>query len=58
MLLLTRKQGEKIIIDDDIVITVLNIGRGQVRIGFEAPEDVEINRQEIYERKRKENYNK
>jgi carbon storage regulator len=58
MLLLTRKQGEKIIIDDDIVITVLNIGRGQVRIGFEAPKDVEINRQEIYERKRKENYNK
>jgi carbon storage regulator len=49
MLILTRKQNESIIIGDDIRITVLSDGRGQVKLGIEAPEDVEIWREEIYE---------
>lgn len=50
MLQLTRKQYESIIIGDDIKITVLNDPQGQVRLGIEAPDDVEIWREEIYEK--------
>jgi carbon storage regulator len=50
MLILTRKQNESIVIDDDIRITVLSDRHGQVKLGIEAPEDVEIWRQEIYEK--------
>ena len=50
MLILTRKQSESIIIDDDIKVTVLSDRHGQVKLGIEAPEDVEIWREEIYER--------
>ncbi len=42
MLILSRNQNESIIIDNDIKITVLNDPQGQVRLGIEAPEDVEI----------------
>ena len=49
MLILTRKQSESIIIDDDIKITILGVNKGQVRIGFDAPEDVPIWREEIYD---------
>ena len=42
MLVLTRNQNESIIIDDDIKIIVLNNPQGQVRLGIEAPDDVEI----------------
>ena len=42
MLVLTRNQNESIIIDDDIRITVLNDKHGHVKLGIEAPEDVEI----------------
>ncbi|MEC9487917.1 MAG: carbon storage regulator CsrA [Halanaerobium sp.] len=48
MLVLTRKKDEKIIIGNDIVITVLNIEGGQVSLGISAPEDVAIYRDEIY----------
>jgi carbon storage regulator len=48
MLILTRKQNESIVIDDDIRITVLSDKLGQVKIGIDAPEDVEIWREEIY----------
>ena len=48
MLLLCRKPGEKIIIGDDIEITVLNIVGRIVRIGIEAPKDVSVHRQEIF----------
>ena len=47
MLILTRNQYESIVIDDDIRITVLSDRRGQVKLGIEAPEDVEIWREEI-----------
>jgi carbon storage regulator len=50
MLILTRNQNESIVIDDDIRITVLSDRHGQIRLGIEAPQDVEIWREEIYER--------
>ena len=50
MLILTRKQNESVIIDDEIKVTVLNDPQGHVRLGIEAPEDVEIWREEIYAR--------
>ena len=50
MLILTRRVGEKLIIADDIKVTVLAIKGGQVRIGVEAPDDIEIYREEIYQR--------
>ena len=49
MLILTRSQNETIVIDDDIKITILGVNKGQVRIGFDAPEDVPIWREEIYD---------
>jgi carbon storage regulator len=50
MFILTRNQNESVIIDDDIKITVLSDKHGQVKLGIEAPEDVEIWREEIYDR--------
>ena len=50
MLILTRKQDESIIIDGDIKVTVLSDKHGQVKLGIEAPENVEIWREEIYEK--------
>jgi carbon storage regulator len=50
MLILTRKQNESIIIGDDIKITILGTKGQDVKIGIEAPDDVEIWREEIYER--------
>jgi carbon storage regulator len=55
MLIITRKLGEQITIDDDIVITLLEIKGGQVKIGIKAPKDVTIHRREIYEKIRLEN---
>jgi carbon storage regulator len=50
MFILTRNQNESVIIDDDIKFTVLSDKHGQVKLGIEAPEDVEIWREEIYDR--------
>lgn len=47
MLVLSRRQGQKIIIDDDIVISIVAIRNGQVRIGVDAPEHIPIVREEI-----------
>lgn len=55
MLILTRKPGEKIRIGDDIVIHVVDIGKGNARIGIEAPKDVAIMRSEVVERIQSEN---
>lgn len=54
MLILTRRLGEKLMIGDDIMIIVLGIKGNQVRIGVEAPKEVEVHREEIYERIRSE----
>jgi carbon storage regulator len=54
MLILTRYEGQQIMVGDDIVITVLGFSRGQVRIGIRAPKGVQVHREEIYEKIRRE----
>ncbi len=55
MLVLTRKIGERIRIGDDIVVNVLEVSKGSVRIGIEAPKQIPIYRSEVYERILEEN---
>lgn len=50
MLILTRRTGEKLMIGDDISVTILGVKGNQVRIGVHAPGDVSIHREEIYQR--------
>jgi carbon storage regulator len=49
MLILSRKLNEQIVIGDQIVITVVAIRGGNVRLGIDAPSDVPVHRQEVYE---------
>jgi len=49
MLILSRKKNEIIRIGDDIKIVVVEIGNGRVRIGIDAPKDISIHRQEVYQ---------
>jgi carbon storage regulator len=49
MLVLSRKKNESIVINNDIVITVVEIRGDKVRLGIEAPKDVPVHRQEVYE---------
>lgn len=51
MLVLSRKLGEKIYINDNICITVVDIDRGKIRLGIEAPRDVPIFREELRNKK-------
>lgn len=53
-LVLTRRPDESVIIGDDIVVRVLAINGQQVRLGIEAPKDVPVHRDEVYERIRAE----
>ncbi len=54
MLILTRRVGETLMIGDDVTVTVLGVKGNQVRIGVNAPRDVAVHREEIYERIRHE----
>ena len=54
MLILARRVGEKLIIGENVTVTVLGVKGSQVRIGIDAPRDVTVNREEIYERILKE----
>lgn len=55
MLVLSRHRDESIIIGDDIVVTIIDIRGDKVRLGIEAPSDVPVHRQEVYEAIQREN---
>ncbi|MFN4904387.1 MAG: carbon storage regulator CsrA, partial [Planctomycetota bacterium] len=55
MLVLSRHRDESIMIGDDVVVTIVDIRGDKVRLGIEAPNDVPVHRQEVYEAIQREN---
>ena len=54
MLILTRRVGETVVIGDNITVAIIGVKGNQIRIGINAPKDVTVHREEIYERIRHE----
>jgi carbon storage regulator len=54
MLVLSRRLGEQVVINDSITVTVLAIEDARIRLGFEAPPGVRIDRREVHERRLRE----
>ncbi len=54
MLILTRRVGETLMVGDNVTVTVLGVKGNQVRIGVNAPKDVSVHREEIYQRIQRE----
>ena len=54
MLILTRRVGETLMVGDEVTVTVLGVKGNQVRIGVNAPKDVAVHREEIYDRIKRE----
>ena len=50
MLVLSRKRGEQIVIGDNITVTVVEVRKGRVKLGFSGPDNLPIHREEVYER--------
>ena len=50
MLVLTRRMDERIVIGDDIIVTVVRIQDGKVRLGIQAPNEVAVHRKEVYDK--------
>jgi carbon storage regulator len=57
MLILTRRVGETLMIGNDVTVTVLGVKGNQVRIGINAPKNIAVHREEIYERVKREQEN-
>ncbi|HID83062.1 MAG TPA: carbon storage regulator [Chromatiales bacterium] len=57
MLILTRRVGETLMVGDDVSITVLGVKGNQVRIGINAPKEIPVHREEIYNRIKNEEKN-
>lgn len=55
MLVFTRKKGESLIIANEIEVTILNIGSGNVKVGITAPKHISVHRYEVYEAIKREN---
>jgi carbon storage regulator len=54
MLILTRRVGESVMIGNDVTVTILGVKGNQVRVGINAPKEVAVHREEIYERIKRE----
>jgi carbon storage regulator len=56
MLILTRRVGETVMVGNDVTVTIVGVKGSQIRIGINAPKDVTVHREEIYQRIRREQH--